>query len=110
MDDHTFLAVLRAIPLVALADVDPKYCATLPTSAILPGITLPNPKDRPSQRWLSYQRARGIFPYVKIGRLRWSDPDEVRQAIAQHCIVHAKSSALKPIPRQLGPKTATTAN
>lgn len=49
----------------------------------------PNPKSRPSLRWLREQQARRTLPMVKIGRLVFFDPAKVRQSIAKRFTVEA---------------------
>ena len=46
----------------------------------------PDPKSRPSLRWLrSQQKARSI-PFVKFGRLVFFDPSEVEKAIERRTV------------------------
>jgi hypothetical protein len=49
----------------------------------------PNPKSRPSLRWLREQQSRRTLPMVKIGRLVFFDPAKVRQSIAKRFTVEA---------------------
>lgn len=48
----------------------------------------PNPKSRPSLRWLREQQGRTL-PMVKIGRLVFFDAAKVRQSIAKRFTVEA---------------------
>jgi len=43
--------------------------------------------NRPCLRWLGYQRSRRTIPYFKIGKLVRYDPNLVRQALEQRCLV-----------------------
>lgn len=49
----------------------------------------PNPKSRPSLRWLREQQARRTLPHVKCGRLVFFDAAKVRQVIAKRFTVEA---------------------
>lgn len=49
----------------------------------------PNPKSRPSLRWLREQQARRTLPMVKIGRLVFFDPAKVRHSIEKRFTVEA---------------------
>lgn len=50
----------------------------------------PNPKCRPSLRWVRDRQKRREIPYIKIGRLCFFDPEEVRRVLlARHTIKNA---------------------
>jgi hypothetical protein len=54
--------------------------------ALVSGKTLlkevwPNEADRPSERWLKYQKQKRTIPFVKLGRRTWFDPEVVAEAI-----------------------------
>ena len=45
---------------------------------------------RPSMRWLSSMRDKGVVPYFKIGHLIFYDIDLVRAALKRRCLVKGK--------------------
>jgi hypothetical protein len=49
----------------------------------------PNPKSRPSLRWLREQQARRTLPYVKCGRLVFFCPVKCRRALEKRFTVEA---------------------
>lgn len=44
----------------------------------------PNEACRPSLRWLRDQQKRNVIPFLKIGRLVFFDPPQVRAALAEN--------------------------
>ncbi len=50
----------------------------------------PDEACRPSLRWLRDQQERKAFPFVKLGRLVFFDPDQVRRAIAEKMTVQPR--------------------
>ena len=48
-------------------------------------------KDTPSLRWLRTMTKRRTIPHYKLGRLVRYDPAMVRAALAQNCLVTAKT-------------------
>lgn len=50
----------------------------------------PDEKCRPSHRALINWRDLGIIPYIKLGRLVFYDPAEVRWALRKKCTVRVK--------------------
>jgi hypothetical protein len=53
----------------------------------------PNPIDRPSMRWLQYQKAKRAIPFIKLGAFVWYDPEEVRAEIAARHTIKARGAA-----------------
>lgn len=49
----------------------------------------PNPKSRPSLRFIRQLQADRRIPYKKVGRLVYFDPIEVREALDRNCTVKA---------------------
>jgi hypothetical protein len=41
----------------------------------------PDPEERPSLRYFKELQAKGYIPFVRIGRLVFFDPAEVRRAL-----------------------------
>lgn len=41
----------------------------------------PDPESRPSRRWFLELKAKGLVPFVRIGRRIFFDPAEVRAAL-----------------------------
>jgi hypothetical protein len=41
----------------------------------------PNERERPSVRWFKELQLNGLIPHVRIGRLIFFDPAEVRRAL-----------------------------
>ena len=48
------------------------------------------PEARPSLRWLRQMQAQRRIPYIKIGHLVRFNLEEVREALTNHCTVHAR--------------------
>lgn len=46
-------------------------------------------ESRPSLRTFRYWQSRGWIPYLKVGRLTFFDPEEVRAALNRRCRVQA---------------------
>jgi hypothetical protein len=46
----------------------------------------PNPKDRPTTRWLDQQCNLGTIPFMRVGRLIWFDLAQVKQAFLSKAI------------------------
>jgi hypothetical protein len=53
-------------------------------------IIWPDEKSRPSLRAFIKWRDQGLIPYIKLGRLVFYDPAEVRWALRKKCTVKAK--------------------
>jgi len=62
----------------------------LVTAEELLPIIWPNEKSRPSLRWLRTQQDNRAIPYVKMGRLVFFDPEQVRAAIADKHTIKTK--------------------
>ena len=45
--------------------------------------TLFEERSRPSLRWLRTQQKRKALPYIKLGRLVYFDPSQVREALTR---------------------------
>lgn len=45
---------------------------------------------RPTVRWLREQCRRRTIPFIKIGRLVWFDPEQVRQSLNHRHTVHQR--------------------
>jgi hypothetical protein len=46
-------------------------------------------ESKPSLRTFREWQARGLIPFLKIGRLTFFDPEEVRSALDKRCRVQA---------------------
>lgn len=44
-------------------------------------LLFPVESERPTLAWLTQQRKRKAVPFIRIGRLIYFDPDQVRKAI-----------------------------
>ena len=53
-------------------------------------ILWPDEKVRPSLGWLKYQEKRRTIPFIRIGRLIFYFPSQVRAAIAQRHTVQPR--------------------
>jgi hypothetical protein len=51
----------------------------------------PDPRSRPSLRWLREMQKRKTLPYVRIGRRIYFDPRQVAAAIAERLTVRPKA-------------------
>src|ERR1035441_4916780 len=49
-------------------------------------ILFPNKADRPSLRWLDMACQRREIPFIRLGRLIWFDPKQVRRVMVAHTI------------------------
>ncbi len=50
-------------------------------------------QSRPSLRWLREQQARRAIPFVKLGRLVFFNPDQVREALNSRSTFKAKGAS-----------------
>ena len=51
----------------------------------------PNAATRPSLRAWNDWRAKGYYPYVKIGKRVWINPDDARRALEARFTIEAQS-------------------
>ena len=68
---------------------DVKETPLLKSQAALEAV-FPDERSRPSPRAWAEWRARGYYPYVKIGTRVWINPDKARKALVERFTVEAK--------------------
>lgn len=49
-------------------------------------------QSRPSLRWLRERQASRAIPFVRLGRLIFFDPEQVRAALASRCTIKSRGA------------------
>lgn len=80
----------RIVDAIAPAKMEDNPLALVPGEVLLETLW-PEPKTRPTMRWVRKMTATRSFPFVKLGNRVWFDPQRVRRHLDKQYTVEAFS-------------------